>query len=922
MLGFLITLAYASSVLAVANNESWIVPNWSEPPKYQPGSLFWMTNQYNKCPVLYRTQLEISDKSIQYAGFRIEFKKYVYIYINGELIASHISEGSGFADVDIKHSIKPGRNSFVISTTEDGFSLKGIVKYVDKTEYFSSSPDRWKVQKFPPLTMISYEPCMNPDFDDSGWYSTKQIGQGLTNFSETDLQSSLSTLSDKYTEELAEDAKWRLKMLADKGIAIVDWEAYGWAGTERLPQWIISKAKQTLNGNYEDEKLALIAESLAKYVKLEDDLTNIDNHITGLGVLKSTNEEIELFKETLSVLKDRADRMKNAIQSDDHEQAILLAKDAQDQIAKIKSKRVINDLFSCLDNKFGWFDTGVLLGNDISKWGLRIESPHSKLASPLSPAVLITAMNNELSILGWGSLEPIKVYNKPVNTGPICAWVVINGKVTSLKPSDDGVVYDRSIHGNMSENWILLVNNLSSGGDLPLELVFINAPEKIIFISGEKGTDQVKISFKDKGSKLFMLRPLKEWRGLLYQAQVLNGIPLNEREAKRYIDQCRLWSRALMKYPVTFSEVFIRDPQDKNAIRCVDIYNYQEFKDEWKTEPITIAPLPPLATYGLMKKYPGLEVISDAKNLGSRGIWGDEIAVVGNNYIEYRVPIDPIKRFGGFTSFCFGGTDIGEPGSITEIDTVKRTGSNSFRPQHNQTGERAMKTLDWCWERGLQNMFNTDEKWVPDVCEHFRTLARQCKDYPPDAVAYDLLNEPETREPEPYNALMRKITSAIREEDKTHLIYIEVFPPWGPSASPFPKSAFENLEPTGDELTCYSFHDYEFRLPNRWPNEDHDIRDILERWIPAFKFGIDSQRPIHLGEFGGFEQTDQDVFENRCAITMMMDHFKIFDQFGWHWHYYSNRGTVRVLEDGSLQDSYVQKATARYFNKGTFNINH
>ncbi|RKY02443.1 hypothetical protein DRP77_07960 [Candidatus Poribacteria bacterium] len=322
-----------------------------------------------------------------------------------------------------------------------------------------------------------------------------------------------------------------------------------------------------------------------------------------------------------------------------------------------------------------------------------------------------------------------------------------------------------------------------------------------------------------------------------------------------------------------------------------------------------------------MRGYPGLEVLSEVRNLGSRGIWGDEIAAVGQNYVVYRVPLDPFKRFGGFTAFCFGPTDIGEPGSLTEIKLIKSTGANSFRPQHNQTGERAMRTLRWCLEQGLQHVFNTDEKWIPDIVEHFELLARKCADLPPDAVAYDLLNEPETRDPRAYNALIRKITNAIRRVDKTHLIYVETIPPWGPGAQPFPEAAFESLEPTGDPLTIYSFHDYEFRLPERWPNEEHDIRDILRRWIPVFRFSIDHRVPIHLGEFGAFEQTKQDIYRNRCAITLLMDYFKIFDQFGWHFHYYSDRGTVRVRADGSLQESLVQEAFRRYFARGSFNLN-
>ena len=307
--------------------------------------------------------------------------------------------------------------------------------------------------------------------------------------------------------------------------------------------------------------------------------------------------------------------------------------------------------------------------------------------------------------------------------------------------------------------------------------------------------------------------------------------------------------------------------------------------------------------------------------MGSRGIWGDLAAVTGQDHIVYRVPLDPFKRFGGFTAYCFGPTDIGEPGSRTEIESIKRTGANSFRPQHNNRGERALLTARWCREAGIQNVFNIDEKWIPDAVAHFAALAEQCRQFPPDAIAYDILNEPETRDPRAYGAFVKKITRAIRRVDPTHLIYVETIPPWGPGAKPFPRGAFETLEPTGDDRTVYSFHDYEFRLPPRWPNDRHDVRDILERWIPAFRFAIQHRVPIHLGEFGGFEQTKENVFENACALTLMMDYLSVFDRFGWHWHYYANRGVTRVRRDGSLQESYVQAAYRRYFARGTFNLN-
>lgn len=924
---FVLTCLGSLFAFAASNAAPWIAADWAgKEPQYPPGSLFWKTSEFPLCPVVYRTVLEVADKAIDTAGFRAMVSEYAYAFLNGQQVASFTRSTGDPAfkdfDAELSHALRPGRNVLVVSTSADGFSLTGIIKYVDgDIMRFASDPYQWKAQKLPPLTMIEYEHFMKPDFIDAGWFSVMGTDREPLNIPDAEMEA----ICRKHTEQLDKDAKWRLDMLIKKGIAIADWEAYGWGGPERLPYWLRDAAQQALDKEATNGWHHTVAEALTLYVHLSDMATNLENYAIGLKALGARGNEIEAFNNEAKDLRESLDRMKLELSSGEYAQASATAAKCKGALDEVRSRRLINDLCCCLDNKFGWFDTNALLDNDIAGWGLQIGPSARIFASPLSPAAYIQIQGEKLVISGWDKLEPLKVYNKPATLGPVCLWAVIGGKVTVLKPNDEGIVYNRAEDGDLSENWILLVSDLSAGGHLPVELVFLQPPERVLFKTGEKGTGEVTIEFDKPNARLFALRPLQEWRGLLMQAQVLKR---DESDASEYIEQCRFWSRAVLNYPVTFSEVFTRDlgrsPRengDEPAILCADVYNYWELKDEWNTEPIRIAPLPPLATYGLMMQYPGLEVISDAQVLGSRGIWGDHIAALGQNYIVYRVPIDPIKRFGGFTSYCFGGTDIGEPGSITEIETIKRTGANSFRPQHNQTGERAMKTLQWCWERGIQNVFNTDEKWVLDICQHFRILAQKCKDYPPDAVAYDLLNEPETRDPRAYDALIRKTTAAIREHDKTHLIYVEAFPPWGPSASPFPSAAFENLKPTGDELTCYSFHDYEFRLPPRWPNETHDIRDIMKRWIPAFKFSIDHRRPIHLGEFGGFEQTEESVYDNRCAFTLMMDYLRIFDQFGWHWHYYANRGTVRIRRDGSLQDSYVQEAHRQYFARGTFNAN-
>lgn len=1059
----------------------WIAPDWGDKePQFPPGSLFWKTNEYNRCPVLYRTIIDVEDKPIAFAGFRIRASWFTYVFLNGRQIDSYLQKGEGAItnpfDVELSHLLQPGQNLLILTTTGDGFSLDGGIGYEDGTlQSVSSDLERWKVQKFPPLTMLEYEPCMKPDYDDSDWFSVRESDREPVGVSDEGLRELCQDLTNERLKRLDDDAKWRLDMLAEKGISIVDWEARGWAGAARIPGWVRSAARSDLRheppGSYHT-----LAEALTRYVCLSDDATNLENHLVGLKALEAPDTEISACRDAAGAVRHVVGNAENAIKGGEYNQAVDIAAKGEAAMAEVRRTRIINDLCCSLDNKFGWFDNNALLDNNMANWGIRVnpvqvswrmnldgkwrfrtdpentgleekrhtfgynienqwdelnvpgswerqgvqqvnpkaveQSPYpgvnvrtdgpyngwawyrktlrvpqewagydlelsvsmiddwdwtyfngeeightgadtegwwhvprqyhipkelvqfggynviafriydcgaegvlgsvelqcpglkdafeskpeeeyvptTVFASPLSPAALLTVGGNELVMWGW---------DQRGIPGPDQVVAVIDGQPEVLEQDADGIAYNRAEDGDLGENWLLLSGGSSDDGDKPIELVFLSKPEKIVLKPGGRGTGEVVITFRKPGARLLALRPIRK-------------------QNQDAADACRFWSRALLKYPVTFSEAFIRDPAGKWAILVADVYNYWELKDDWETKPIQMAPLPPLACYGLKKEYPGLDVISPIMKPGySLGEWGEMMAAVGQNYITYRVPLDPIKRFGGSTSFCFGPTDIGEPGNIKEIETIKRTGANSYRPQHNQNGERAMKVVEWCWEQGIQNVFNVDGDYAgrDTIFDHYRKLAQQCKDLPPDAVAYDLINEPASMEPDYYNPRVKELTRIIREIDKTHLIYIET------PHSFASVSQFVNLEPTGDELTNYSFHDYDYRLLPRWPNRDLDIRNIMAQWLPAFRFSIDHRRPIHLGEFGGFEQTRQSVYDNKCAITLMMDFLRIFDQFGWHWHYYANRGVVRMREDGSLHESHVQDAYRRYFARGTFNAN-
>ncbi len=945
-----------------------IAPDWQgREPNFEPGSLFWRTREFPNCPVVYRTVIRLPDKPIEFAALRLRSRRYAYLFATrfdrfsdldplGESIAAEEASKANpetevtlLADLTpyfrkVAETFPPEKRAVVllVSALDDGFSLEGVIAFEDgSTHWLVSDPNRWRAQKLPPLTVLEFEPSFRPDFDDRTWFPVKVVaGAFETSPSQrfAELRAFVRQAQKERLKQRWEEARWRLTLLRDKGIVLVDDEAFGFGGAGRLREgnagWVLTAADKLLRETAMSEAIVLATDALSLFVWARDEMTNLALHANLWRALRQSERAhrcADQLRALVPMLQKAEALLKTAVTDVGSFQTLqrlsrvlALLSSLRRQLltlrdADVTKALVINDLNSGLENKFGWFDTNALLDNAINRWGLHIATPATVFASPLSPAAFVTVKGTEFTLAGWEDLKPLRVYRKPQDTTPVCLWIALNGRVQNLRPQPDGTVYDRTQHGHMSENWMLLVCDMAKGGGLPVQLVFLQSPTRVIFQRSEKGTKAVTVVFDKPNAQLFVLKPFKEWRGYLKMAQVLAQTPLNEKEAQPYIQQCRLWSRALLCYPIAFSEAFVRDSEHPDTLIVANAYDYLELRDEWGTEPLKLASLPPLASYGLLKSYPKLQVLSDAKVLGSWGVWGDHIAVVGSDVIVYRVPIHPFKRFGGFTAFCFGPTDIGVPGNLTELALIQRTGANSFRPQHNRTDEAAMQLVRWCAERGLQHVFNVDEKWLSDVVEHYRTLAKLCKDLPPDAVAYDLLNEPETREPRAYNALLRRITQAIREFDKTHLIYAEVIAPWGPGSQPYPEAAFANLEPTGDHLTVYSFHDYEYQLMPRYPNEKVDIRTLLERWLPAFKFSIDHRAPIHLGEFGGFEQTKEDIYANRCAITMLLDYFRIFDRFGWHFHYYSNRGIVRVRRDGSVQESLVQEGFRRYFGRRRLN---
>lgn len=521
------------------------------------------------------------------------------------------------------------------------------------------------------------------------------------------------------------------------------------------------------------------------------------------------------------------------------------------------------------------------------------------ISTPLFPGVVLVPKGRVLSLWGW---------RERGGRGP--AWLAMpdrRGRLRCVPLGAAKTVFDRS-RDRMHSNWAVLVAHSEESAERPILLVFEGPPDSISAVWDGDGVSRLEIAFPRAGTKVVALRPFRSFPA---------------KDGAEPPREVQFWSKAAMMVPVGYTELSRRDPADPGRIQHVIVYHYIPIRDAWGTRPLRTAPLPMLASRAVEKRFPGLRVERRVRSvMAVPSGWAAYRAAENTDRVAYSYPRDRIKRLYGFTSWMFAPSDTGVPGNDRECGLIASTGANSFRPQHNFTGERVRILVDYCRKYGLTYINNIDETlggpwqrvvedydgFMSDVIRHYRGIAELLKDRGPYEVAYDLINEPFHHPHEKYNPAMKRLTAAVREIDKKHLIYIEPCEAWG---------AVEKLdvvEPTGDPLTVYSFHDYTFRLRGneRWPTLERDIASMYRQFLPAVRFMIDRGVVMHCGEFGGFE----DVWRNPCTLTIMVDFLRFFDQFGMHFHYYPNRGTVTARADGSLQESPVHEAYRRWLAMG------
>jgi len=175
-----------------------------------------------------------------------------------------------------------------------------------------------------------------------------------------------------------------------------------------------------------------------------------------------------------------------------------------------------------------------------------------------------------------------------------------------------------------------------------------------------------------------------------------------------------------------------------------------------------------------------------------------------------------------------------------------------------------------------------------EVAAHYR--GRAC------IVGYDLMCEPHSDEEakQPlgnWNALAKKITSAIREVDPQTPILVNS------TGWAYPQQ-FEVLQPTGDPRTVYTVHFYDphyythqkpgdhvtypgFRVPGK-QDEAWDKAALEARLAPVRAFQQKHHVPIFVGEFGCARYAPG-------AEAWLRDQMDLYEQYGWSWAYWAFR---------------------------------
>ncbi len=511
-------------------------------------------------------------------------------------------------------------------------------------------------------------------------------------------------------------------------------------------------------------------------------------------------------------------------------------------------------------------------------------------ASALSPGAIVATSGTAVRLGSWearGFSPPTRC--AAVVGGSVQAHDLIRGEGFS------------GVTKQMGENW-LLVWTPENGRTKPRPLLIVleKRPASAHFVADGLGGSTLELTFRQRGARLLLIRPFDS--------------PPDRALSPAAIERCRLWSRALLRYPAGYHETLSLAGE---VSRVTLSYDYIDLEDEWKTAPLPVAPLPMLFSYALQHGWPGAAVHGQIHDLGctAQSLYypgsdcGTYRAAIGKQTVTYSYnTAEPAIRYRG------AGT-LGEARRIGEPVYARMAawGFNGFRPQvgipraSSYREKHEIAWFDTMLEASRRHGLTCFVNWftrqqVPhdrrqDFVNRWVAMAQHCKDLPARLIVYDLINEPAGIPWADYNAFMKRVSTAIRAVDTAHAISVEFGGGWAQ-----PEDA-DMTEPTGDADTIYQFHFYGPHTGDihRWdlwyPRYQLDQERFRsyegweERMLSPVRFMIRHGEEVMHGEFG-ISFLGPDEAPRRWLEDVLAIHEKY--RMHWNWWNYSGRDIHRT----------------------------
>jgi len=533
-------------------------------------------------------------------------------------------------------------------------------------------------------------------------------------------------------------------------------------------------------------------------------------------------------------------------------------------------------------------------------------------AGAMSPAVVVATNAPALELRGWEA--------KGCKLPSVAVFVTEEGvERESLMPPPD----EEADGAALTENWILL-----RAEDRDTLIVLERVPRSLAWRRNRLGTMSGMVT---------------------YAAGPVRSVILVMPQGGRLDEAaCRWWARALRRYPVAATEVVKAGTPQTCWIR----YNYLDLGGFGNLEPLTVAPVPMLFSYGLKHNHPGLK-LKGARTTAYHSEHAPYRVVENSDVVTYQAPpVDHSKVMKGVGElFAKPKAEQNARGGLSEDVMFRRMGEWGFDhlryawafharwdlPLVEYVGGPIIENNEAMWKRldqlvdkcnaaGVQMMlcwfFNEDQpqkdvggavrnssrywKARPEAkknaFELWRRIAARYAGRPEWAISYDFFNEPAYMNTDHWKEIMKELTAVIRSVDKKHLIVWESADGWAQ-----PHWCLW-MEPVDDPNVLYSFHHYGkhwgYAYDEYYPSyKSTTERTHIDPWLEAILFSIRHNVRIHCGEFGlSMIQPDGD------GERRLNDYLAFFERFGigWNWWNYSGRDIYRTgLAAGDRISPYV-----------------